>query len=105
MSTSRRDWAGRALEALGRTPEEIADTLRRAGYRGHLYEADACPVARYLSARLHCYVAVDINAARWWDRRSRAWVCLPLPQGVRAFIFRFDHKAFPDLVLEEEGSA
>lgn len=89
------------LTSMGSTPDEVSDTIRRAGIRGHQYSSATCPVARYLSREL---------AKRWdapvvaytWDRTT---VCsdhgilnIPTPLPVLAFDRAFDDCKYPELI-------
>lgn len=88
------------LEALGLTPDLVADSLREMGIRGRRGSCMACPVARWaLMQGLHS-PSLDTLTLTWWDRmeEKRYETTLPLP--VTLFIERFDDPSGPyaDLV-------
>jgi hypothetical protein len=97
------------LDQLGRTPQEVARSLRQAGVRGDPFMGSRCPIARYL----HAVVGVEpgvgkvkiglcravINAPRWWRPMT-----VPLPPPVRVFVLGFDRGQFPELLWRPEGA-
>lgn len=95
-----------ALESLGSTADEVAQTLSSRGITGRRNSGCDCPVARFLQAE------VPETARLWWF--SGYWVDgeyiqLPLsmselpetrvdvPQPVYEFVLRFDSGDYPDL--------
>lgn len=88
----------RALEALGGSADEVADTLLKLGIRGARATFRTCPVAEYLHHLayggefthvvadvrvLDTYVDVWFGAASQPERAG-------LPEPVREFVHRFD---------------
>jgi hypothetical protein len=97
------------LDRLGSTPEDVAESLRRAGVRGDPFLVARCPVARYLHAvvggeprvgkiKVGLYKAV-INGPTWW------WpITVALPAPVRLFVLGFDRGRFPELLSQPQGT-
>ena len=89
-----------ALQSLGSTAEDVADTLISGGWRGFPGDAGTCPVALYLTtmlpfarsavvgvggATVHTVGDTDIDA--------------DLPPAVSVFVRAFDSGAYPELVV------
>lgn len=92
------------LAALGVTPEQVADTLRREGITGLRETACDCPVANYLKK-----VLVEVTMPIVIEHRepvvTTAYVSVPalhlldhrLPHAVALFIERFDQGHYNEL--------
>jgi hypothetical protein len=81
-----------ALNALGDTPDHVADTLFRNGHRGHRGCDTSCPVAQYLTAVFPTAVdiSVDTVEAIMFPPNSDDSINVTIPEPVREFIYRFD---------------
>ena len=53
-----------ALTALGETPDQVAESLKVAGARGHRRDCEECPVANYLTKLAGKEISVGITR-RW----------------------------------------
>ncbi len=90
----------KTLVALGGTADEIADTLDAGGWRGLQYDAEACPVSRYLTA-----VGTRIHGAAVGTYQATVHTLdgpvteIDLPPAVAAFVQAFDRGDYPDLVV------
>ena len=78
------------LEALGSTPDAVAESLREMGIRGRQGDIQACPLARYLGPGYY------VGANSFWRVLG---VSRPLPQACSRFRERFDARRYPDLLL------
>jgi hypothetical protein len=85
--------AAELLAGLGDTPEEIAEMLRGAGYKGELRNVWKCPCGSCLREHFGCTVGVD-GTGTFVDGSD----CVTARPQVRAFVRRFDAGDFPDLV-------
>lgn len=74
----------RDLRKLGRTPQQIAQTLRRRRIKGQRCRGRSCPIARYLTREYHTIVDVS----------HRVIVVSPVsvhtPRPIIRFLDRFD---------------
>ncbi|GID26824.1 hypothetical protein [Paractinoplanes brasiliensis] len=87
-----------ALNALGRSVQQVADALTAAGHTGQVESSGSCPIARYLLAADPALTAVRVDgrAARLDRADETAWVRLPWP--VELFVTRFDTGGYPHLI-------
>lgn len=83
-----------ALDMLGGTGAEVADTLRAGRWLGHYGRSCDCPVAVCLRAVLPGagHVGIGLELARVYSTPEAMGTPLsvPLPQPVRAFVDEFD---------------
>lgn len=87
------------LDALGATPDAVADQLRALGIRGGQSDYCGCPVANYL-LQSGAYTCVFVAPSE--ILADADMVQTPMP--IAAFIGRFDVGDYPDLVqLEVEA--
>lgn len=101
-----------ALEALPKTTEEVAEFLRKKGYRGRRHVIDACPVAKYLQDILqdkYAYAGKDNCCGGYIDPKFiDGELDLPVenypptPSHIKLFIINFDSGKYPDLIEEKE---
>jgi hypothetical protein len=96
-----------ALDTMGSTPDEVAETLRGKGIRGSRGSSERCPVARYLAPIFDGYYVETYSTAvsmRLGDRLAdvAAWVGMPVP--VALFIDLFDNPDGPYTDLIEPAS-
>lgn len=90
MTVVTKDLLTERLNALGSTPDEVADTLRFAGYKGD-HAPNNCPVANYLRDQFPGeYVSVG-----WVAQVQNQLMMLPSP--VETFVTRFDDGKYPKL--------
>lgn len=87
------------LESLGSTPEEVAETLRKAGVKGYRALDRDCPVARHL-ARLtdEPWSVGRVYADCLGLRDDYAYI---LPDPVSVFTSKFDAGEYPYLEITE----
>lgn len=93
MSRAKADLA---LELLGDTKEQIAETLRWLGCKGSSGVAEDCPLARYLSGAGVDSPVVGDDEIRmpyfdWHDS------FIENPEHIRQFVVAFDKGVYPDL--------
>ena len=91
------------LDDLGRTGDEVAETLAALGVRGVRSQPGDCPMARLLAAVVGSDPAVA--RVRVWNRHvlvTKAggwrWVFTRLPGSVRDFVGAFDAGRHPQLM-------
>lgn len=99
--TYSRDEFGviRALDALGRTDDQIAARLLDLGYGGEQCMAHACPIARYLESiyrDITVYVEPGLIKVFGLDEAVSIWPEEP----VTDFIEHFDAGVYPELIKE-----
>lgn len=92
------------LDGLGRTPDQVAETLRYLEVRGIPGDTHACAIARYLSAVIGgedtvARVVVTDKALRVVLRGPRLPVRVRLSPVMTAFVRGFDAGSYPDLVV------
>ncbi len=92
-----------ALEALGKTADEVAASLQAKGIKGVQQVCSACPLTQYLQS-LRYQVRVGVNIV---------WSCsaydapltdddeMTLTPATEAFRIRFDHGEYPFLRSRE----
>ena len=99
---------GSLLGELGRSPDEVADSLRRAGVQGVPRSNASCAVAVYATALLRAdprirSVAVGpctlvLTLTRDDGIRPGGRLVVQLPKAVRGFVHDFDAQAYPEVV-------
>lgn len=94
--------ARRALRDLGRTKDEVAKSLAKAGIRGVPGNHRCCAVARYLVERGLERVTVNAGVV-WRDGNGRRNEIAPvdIPVAVHRFVTAFDLREYPELIVEE----
>lgn len=80
-----------ALDALGRTPEEVARHLERMKIKGTVGDAASCPVARYLKGIFSDEVQVSGGEIEVDGVEFKSSV-------ISKFVDKFDEKKFPNLI-------
>lgn len=88
-----------ALELLGSTAEDVANSLERLGVRGQRWVTCACPLAVYLAQKFPNATSFSVgvrDAAMFVS--PGGWVTVPIPSGAEAFRRQFDRGAFKNLV-------
>lgn len=91
------------LNDLGKTPDEVALTLRMKGIQGVRNTARFLnPIVRYVHTQLHDYALhIDVmkgsTLSLTYPNGSREE--MPLPLSVRHFLDAFNDGAYPDLEL------
>lgn len=90
-------------EVVGRladkTPDEIADVMRRAGIRGRRCSAKRCPIANWVVLQIPQFGGVVVGTATVSVLDpSRHLISATLPNSVASFISRFDAREYPDLI-------
>lgn len=88
------DRVAELLRALGSTADEVAETLRRGGYRGERQRCDVCPIAQYLGANDVDGPAVYPIVVFFGPECEAA----SNPEGAYLFMRAFDEGGYPDLV-------
>lgn len=95
----------KALEALGETPDAVAQALQQRGVRGVKGMARCCPVASYLTKEFpsiktlgvtRAYVRVDVEGGE---------VYAFLPESVGVFVTHFDKGKYDALAIPVEELA
>ncbi len=101
-----------ALTALGDTPDEVANTLRRRGIYGVRHDAARHPVARYLMGLTAAAgLATPLLLAPYGGGQRRyVWVSgepgtVALPWAAARFSWAFDAGQYPELEEVEEEDA
>lgn len=96
------------LESLGRSPDEVADSLRVAGVHGVPRSNSSCAIALYTAALMRTdprirSVAVGpcslvITLVHPTDSRPGGRLAVQLPKPVRGFVAGFDAQQFPEVI-------
>jgi len=94
-----------ALNALGNSAEEVAESLGKLGIKGTLGDADTCPVAYYLKSKGLKDAFVTSNMVREGTSAGFSDLRVDIPLSVQFFIEHFDDGAWPEMVLEDEVDA
>jgi hypothetical protein len=96
------------LAGLGDSPDEVAESLWKAGIRGVPRDNRTCAVALYVSAVMgsepairsvsvgHCSIAVTV--VKPTDLRPAGRLLIQLPKPVRRFVAAFDDRRYPQVV-------
>lgn len=84
-----------ALRELGRTPDEIARSLKRRRVKGYRREAGDCPLAVYLRRKFRAKRVTVCMAAFLQVGDKLLKVTLSGPH--HAFVVRFDAGHYPEL--------
>jgi hypothetical protein len=99
----------RAIGALGDTPDEVAETLRRYGVKGNCGWPTRCVVTRAIEGVVNAIdprltvktLAGGVGIYRQTDDGRWALVVgVPTTDAVRNFVKRFDRWQYPDLIAE-----
>jgi hypothetical protein len=103
-----RKRAGALLDGLGRSPDEVAASLREAGVQGVPRSNSSCAIALYADALLRAdprirSVAVGpctlvLTLTREDGARPGGKLVVQLPKAVRGFVAGFDAQAYPDVI-------
>jgi hypothetical protein len=97
------------LTSLGKTPDEVAESLRRQGIKGVVRSPCHCPILNGIYAACPDYWSglLIVNGRKGeggWSYHATlgdCQICDPqLPQPVMDFIGAFDEGAYPDLVAK-----
>lgn len=83
-----------ALEELGETAEEVAESLRKGGHKGIPKTACACPVANFCNKKFDADTDVQLSEIVLTDCE----IVVDMPDNIFQFITRFDNGEFPELV-------
>ena len=102
------------LGELGSTSDAVADTLRRAGFKGPRQEMTNCPVAKFVSDQIakrvpSVQVVVSVSADTVIITRPSSTdgeygdylTSTEMPDPVAEFIQRFDSSIYSDLIEED----
>jgi hypothetical protein len=93
-----------ALNALGTTPIEVAQSLHLAGFKGNRRAAGRCPLANFLKDAFTPQGASVFSHATLyfgpWGILSEEVVAVVTPPAAREFIALFDNGKFPSLDVE-----
>ena len=87
-----------ALDALGSSVEEIAQTLFDKGVRGHKCSGAYCPLAMYLHGLEGARVRVGQSLVLIGVPFEEDTVCISLLGDLSLFVMRFDCGVFPKLI-------
>ena len=92
------------LEGLGKTADEVADSLKAQGIKGEPGSACYCPLANFLRSKgapepgvIHGWFRVHPHPAECGAEAIR----VPLPKGADAFLRAFDCDRYPDLAISD----
>jgi len=98
------------LEALGNSPDEVAETLLSNGVHGVPRDNHSCAVARYMSVVVGSEPSVRsvtvgpcsmmISLVRPDDNRPAGRLQVQLPKPVRDFVAAFDDRQYPMVTQE-----
>jgi hypothetical protein len=103
-----RKRAGALLDGLGRSPDEVAASLREVGVQGVPRSNSSCAIALYADTLLRadprirsvavgpCTLVLTLN--REDGARPGGKLVVQLPKAVRRFVAGFDAQAYPDVV-------
>lgn len=91
-----------ALEALGSTSDEVAQSLRDKGITGNPSDSRTCPVSNLIRKILHGNYVIDVGGvwASWHPvnpTSSAEFLRIHLPTPTATFICRFDLGVYADL--------
>jgi hypothetical protein len=90
------------LDALGRTPDEVADTLRARGIQGVRNTVRILnPIVRYVTSQIPEARAIDLILV---DRLRIVFASgevteVPVPQAVLEFLEMFHRGEYPDMEM------
>lgn len=97
------------LASLGKTPDEVANSLRQQGVKGLVQSSYYCPILNgiykacpnyWSGLRISNGVKIDGHWS-YYASLNDSQICDPvLPQPVMDFIGRFDSGEYPDLVAK-----
>ena len=83
----------RDLDSLGSTPEKIAATLGKGGYKGEQDRYDTCPIAAFLTKE---YPGEEVSVDK--GKVTVNGVDVKTPKPIARFVVAFDKGKYPDLV-------
>lgn len=86
-----------SLKKLGRSGNQVAQSLRDFGIKGQPLIPSSCPIAQYLMSLTDQGVSVYTTSA-YYNGVDVPTDSIKLPKAVRIFIHKFDEGKFPDLV-------
>lgn len=94
------------LLSLGKTPDQVAETLQAQGIKGYRASADSCPLANALNAHYGAGVQAfvthtDVTLARYpvaSDANNDYLIVNPLQ--IAEFVEAFDRGVYPELELD-----
>jgi hypothetical protein len=89
--------AAEALNSLGDTPDEIAENLRGAGFRGLQNNGRECPCGSCLQDHFPGVIPHVASTCVYITGTADRG---PLGEAVQDFIYRFDAGLYPDLVAK-----
>jgi hypothetical protein len=104
LTPQRVRFAQNALDALGRTANDVANTLESLNIRGVRQDPTCCPVAEYMKAQRFPNVGVTLKCIDLdvWDYGPETYLSLPDP--VAESIYWFDEGKLPQLEKQEVAS-
>jgi hypothetical protein len=100
--------AGALLDGLGRDPDEVAESLHRAGVQGVPRSNSSCAIALYTAALLRtdprirsvsvgpCTLVLTLT--REDGARPGGKLVVQLPKPVRGFVTGFDAREYPGVI-------
>ncbi len=92
------DAISQELEALGSTPDEVAETLRRERVQGMRDSTSFMnPVVRHLNRTLNIGGRLEVGAGGTVLRLQQEGKEVPLPVPVQGFLDCFHRGLYPDL--------
>jgi hypothetical protein len=98
----------KVLKELGKTPEEVAETIRATGFKGQICSGRYCVVAKYLrSLTGHPMVAgaacafATLSDDRTTDLYPEDRTLYRTPDPVSKFMLAFDKGEYPELIEEK----
>jgi hypothetical protein len=91
--------AGRALDQLGLTADDVADRLRALGIKGEPKCENHCALAVHLG-QLDGVADVDVleTFALIYQHGQAKSITVDLPEAVQVFVHRFDDGVYLDLI-------
>jgi hypothetical protein len=88
-----------ALNALGHTPDQVGDALKKLGITGKKMDVCHCPIANYLNQKFpQCKGSISVGIRTAGDNNGGRDAQAEVPVVVQTFISRFDDGGFPDLL-------
>jgi hypothetical protein len=92
------------LDALGSTPNEVAENLFRLNCKGRKYNSRNCPVANYLKLKGYSYPSVinETDPTIYVELEKYPMAICPTAP-VATFIRAFDRNLYPDLIFQGIG--
>lgn len=93
-----KEQAEACLERLGKTPEEVADSLFRLRITGDVQCEASCPLAVYLEEETGVHFDVSPNYVEYFTNEEDGEIYLP--DHLVKFVRMFDDHRFPGLEKE-----